>query len=70
MEQLPLDLGVLKVRLLGGHLVKINNYRNVRMCVHEFFNPILQIEGSLHEEIRPKGRDERLELTAQFLHLK
>lgn len=41
--------GVLRVRLFGDLWFKIKNCHNVRMCMHEFFNPILQIEWSVHE---------------------
>lgn len=53
MEQLLLNPGVLGVRLFGDLGLK-SKTATMRMCMHEFFNPILQIERSVHEDV-PKA---------------
>lgn len=45
-----MDPDVLGFGLFGDLWFKIKNYHNVRMCVQEFFNPILQIGESVHED--------------------
>lgn len=72
MGQLPLvDLGWRpQDQAFGDNWGKVRNCHHVLMCTCEFFNPILQMGGGLHEEICPKGCDESLKVIVQFLFLK